>query len=180
MTSVRLRIDPLQEVRIKKALKKHKGVCIWASPSSDPDGPDVGTWLLSPRQMHLIQQSDGNYPTKLTFSADQLRQNLKHTGGFLPLLASALIPIIGSAVGAVVAREISGGSMPIHADPVYISRPTGTFSVRPQGEGLYLNPYAGRKPRGYGLFQGERSVKHSDVSHPDWNTSHKKILKTLL
>ena len=130
--------------------------------------------------MHLIQESDGNHPTKLTFSADQLRQNLKHTGGFLPLLASALIPIIGSAVGAVVEREISGGSIPTHTDPVYVSRSTGTFSVKPQGEGLYLGPYAGGRPRGYGLFQGERSVKHSDVRHPDWYDSHKKILKTLL
>ena len=155
-------------------------MCIWASPSSDPDGPDVGSWLLSPKQTHLIQQSDGNHPTKLTFSAGQLRQNLKHTGGFLPLLASALIPVIAGAVGGIVEKEISGGSIPTDRGPVYVSRPTGTFSVKPQGEGLYLAPYAGRRPRGYGLFEGQRSIKHSDVHSPNWGACHKKILKTIL
>ena len=177
MDPVRLKIDPLQEVRIKKALQHHKGVCVWAAPTSEPDGPEVGTWLLSPRQMHQIHQAGGQ-PTRLTFSRAQLKKNLGHEGGFLPILASALIPIIGSAVGAIVENEIAGGSIPITDAPVHISRPSGTFYVQPQGEGLYLAPYP-RRPRGHGLHMGDRNIKVSDVHHPEWQDFHKKILKSI-
>ena len=175
MTVVQLKISPLQDVRIKKAIQRQKGVCIWATPTSEPDGPQVGPWILSDRQLHKLKHSE-SHPTKLQFSADQLKQNLKHEGGFLPLLASALIPLVSGVVGGVIEKEISGGSIP----SIYVSRPTGTVCVKPHREGLYLGPYAGRRPRGHGLFQGEKNIRHTEIKHPDWEASHKTLLKTLL
>ena len=172
MTSAWLKIDPLQEVCIRVALQNHKGGCVWTSPTSEPDGPDVGTWLFTSRHMHHIHES-GRQPTKLTFSANQLRQNLRHKGGFLSLLARGLIPIIESAVGAVVEREIAGGS-------IHVSHLTVTFSTKPCGEGLYLGLYLGCKPRRYRWFQGEKNVRFLDVRHPDWYDLHQKILKNIM
>ena len=179
MTAVQLKLDPLQDVKIKSALKNHKGVCLTVTPTSEMDnGTDTGEWILSPRQLKNLQLANGA-PTKLTFSCDQLRKNLHHEGGFLPLLASALIPIIGSAVGAVVEREIAGSGIEA-GEPILHSRPNGTYSISPSGSGLYLAPWPGKRPRGYGLYEGGSVVRHQNIRHPEWMETHKKLLKTIL
>lgn len=179
MTAVQLKLDPLQDVKIKRALKNNRGVCLTVTPTSDMDnGTDTGEWILSPRQLCKLKEANGA-PAKLTFSSDQLKKNLHHDGGFLPLLASALIPIIGSAVGAVVEREIAGSGIGA-GEPVLHSKPSGTFQISPSGSGLYLSPWPGKRPRGYGLYEGGSIIRHRDIKHPDWMDAHKKLLKTIL
>ena len=117
------------------------------------------------------------FPTKLTFSAEQLKRNLKDTGGFLPLLASLLIPVIGGAIGGVMEKSIAGGGMDM---PILNSQPGGTLEILPSGEGLYLSPWPGKKPTGYGLWEGEHSVRHSSIHHSKWSDAHKKLLKSIL
>ena len=178
MTCVQLKLDDLQDAKIKRAIKNQRGVCVLVTPTQEGDnGENVGQWLLSPRQLKKLHKSDV-FPTKLTFSAAQVKKNLQHTGGFLPLLASALIPIIGSAIGAVVEKEISGGS--ISPEPILHSQPGGCLEISRSGEGLYLSPWPGKRPRGYGLWEGGNSVKHTKIHHPRWSDSHKKLLKSLL
>ena len=203
MTSQKLKLDPLQDTRIKKALQNHKGVCLTVAPAAQDteDSNDTGAWLLSPRQMQKLAHGNGG-PVKLTFSNAQLHQNLHHTGGFLPLLAAAILPIIGSAIGGVVEREIAkggglhspvdGGQMPVHdheqllgssshgGAPLVHHTPSGTVEIIPQGSGLYLNPYMGRRPRGYGLYGvGGQRVGRGDLTR-GWTQRHRRLLKTIL
>ena len=185
MTTQRLKLDPLQETRIRRALQNHKGVCLTVTPATadTPDGEDTGVWLLSPRQLKRLSSGNGG-PVKVTFSNAQLHQNLNHTGGFLPLLAAAILPIIGSAIGGVVEREIAkGGALNVDDDtgPSVISHsPAGTVQISPQGTGLYLNPYMGKRPRGYGLWSNSgRTVSKGDLQK-GWGNSHIRLLKTIL
>ena len=81
MTCVQLKLDDLQDVKIKRAIKNQRGVCVLVTPTQEEDnGKNVGQWLVSPRQLEKLKGSDGT-PTKLTFSAEQLKRNLQHTGG---------------------------------------------------------------------------------------------------
>ena len=58
---------------------------------------------------------------------------MKHKGGFLPLLAAALAPIIGGVAGGLIEKEIAG---------------SGIYSNKKKsGSGMYLNPFMGRKHR---------------------------------
>ena len=178
MTCVQLKLDDLQDAKLKRAIKHQRGVCVLVTPTQEGDnGQNVGQWILSKKQVEKLHKADV-FPTKLTFSAEQIKKNLHHTGGFLPPLAGALLPIIGSAIGGVVEREIAGGNLDIQ--PVMLSRPGSVTEISPNGKGLYLSPWPGKRPRGYGLYMGDASIKHSNIHHPTWTDSHKKLLKTLL
>ena len=47
-------------------------------------------------------------------------------------------------------------------------------------QGLYLSPWLGKRPRGYGLWQGEDNVKHTNIHFPKWTDLPKKLLKVIL
>ena len=108
-----------QEKRIRRALKKHKGLRLTfikkSNDAGDNDGGQQqqmsGTWLLKPSQWKVYNRAVPNSTFRLTFSAADLAKNVNHSGGFLGLLAAILGPIIGGVAGAAVDRAISGSGV---------------------------------------------------------------------
>ena len=107
-----------QEKRIRRALKKQKGLRLTFKKSDgggDNDGGQhqqmAGTWLLKPSQWKVYNRAAPNSTFRLTFSAADMAKNINHSGGFLPLLAAILGPIIGGKAGAAVDRAISGAGV---------------------------------------------------------------------
>ena len=112
-----------QEKRIRRALKKQKGLRLTFKKSDggggggDNDGGQqqhqqmAGTWLLKPSQWKVYNRAAPNSTFRLTFSAADLAKNVNHSGGFLGLLAAILGPIIGGVAGAAVDRAISGAGV---------------------------------------------------------------------
>ena len=102
-----------QEKRIRRALKKHRGLRLTFTKSDDNHHQQMsGTWLLKPSQWKIYNRAAPNATFRLTFSAEDLVKNMKHSGGFLGLLAAILGPIIGGVAGAAVDRAISGSGVP--------------------------------------------------------------------
>ena len=108
-----------QEKRIRRALKKNKGLRLTfikkSNDAGDNDGGQQqqmsGTWLLKPSQWKVYNRAVPNSTFRLTFSAADLAKNVNHSGGFLGLLAAILGPIIGGVAGAAVDRAISGAGV---------------------------------------------------------------------
>ena len=61
---------------------------------------------------------------------------MKHKGGFLPLLAAALAPVIGGVVGGLIEKEIAGSG-------IYHKKRRRKKKDKKRGSGMYLNPYMG-------------------------------------
>ena len=59
-------------------------------------------------------------------------ENMRHKGGFLPLIAAALAPIIGGIAGGFIEKEIAGSRLP------------KLYTVEKCGQGLKLNPWVGQ------------------------------------
>ena len=52
MTSVQLKLDDLQDAKIKRAIKNQRGVCVLVTTTQEEDnGKNVGQWLLPKRQL---------------------------------------------------------------------------------------------------------------------------------
>ena len=69
------------------------------------------------------------------FKHEHLVENMKHKGGFLPLLAAAIAPIIGGVAGGLIEKEIAGSG-------IYKKKKgTGMYLNPYKGSGMYLNPY---------------------------------------
>ena len=100
-----------QEKRIRRALKKHKGLRLTFTKSDNQQQQMSGTWLLKPSQWKIYNRAAPNSTFRLTFSAADLAKNVNHSGGFLGLLAAILGPIIGGVAGAAVDRAISGAGV---------------------------------------------------------------------
>ena len=64
----------------------------------------------------------------LQFKHEHLVENMRHSGGFLPLIA-ALAPVLGGIAAGAIERGIAGSGIG--------PRTSGGR----QGQGLYLNPY---------------------------------------
>ena len=139
-----------QEKRIRRALKKHKGLRLTFTKSdSGDDGRQQmsGTWLLKPSQWKIYNRAAPNTTFRLTFSAADLAKNVNHSGGFLGLLAAILGPIIGGVAGAAVDRAIAGSGVPF-------AKKGGTVSVAKKRPLLSANGgvVAGSSsPRAYSL-----------------------------
>ena len=67
---------------------------------------------------------------------------MKHKGGFLPLIAAALAPVIGGIAGGLIERKIAGKG-------IYQQKKNA-------GSGLYLNP---KKNSGSGLYLNAKKNK---------------------
>ena len=85
--------------------------------------------LLTPAQFKKYHSAKTGKVVSLPFEHKHLVENMKHKGGFLPLLAAALAPIIGGVAGGLIEKEIAG---------------SGIYNKK-NGAGLYLNPYMGRR-----------------------------------
>ena len=71
-------------------------------------------------------------PVPLHFKHEHLVENMKHRGGFLPLIAAALAPVLGGIAAGAIERGIAGSG---------IHTPYRTLGSHGTGSGLYLNPY---------------------------------------
>ena len=67
---------------------------------------------------------------------------MKHKGGFLPLIAAALAPVIGGVAGGLIEREIAGSGI------YKKKKKTSSKKRKSKGSGMYLNPYTKKSGRG--------------------------------
>ena len=164
MTEVTVLIEPSQEKRILRALRRGKGCKIKVrkidtdqeSPMSlsrdvHAKHPSKGILLLNPSQMKRYQKASPG-PISIPFRHTDLQQNMKCKGGFLPILAAALAPVIGGIAGGLIEREIAGSGVK-HPKIVWCKK-SGAYEVKPMsdGQGLHLRPWQHTRPSGFGLY----------------------------
>ena len=129
-----LNIIPNQEYKIMKAYKRKRGCQIKAkkmgSTASCKDN-----MLLTPAQFKKYHSAKTGKIVSLPFEHKHLMKNMKHKGGFLPLLAAALAPVIGGVAGGLIDKAIAGSG--IYKEECCCNKR--------KGSGMYLNPYMGRR-----------------------------------
>ena len=122
-------VDPGQENRIRKAIKNKKGCRIRVTKHQHP-GPHH--LLVTTNALKRYAKAQQGESVPLSFKHEHLKENLKHLGGFLPLIAALLAPVIGGVAGGLIEKEIAGSGIKgkgLHLNPYQA------------GNGLYLNPY---------------------------------------
>ena len=153
-TAVQVHILPGQEMRIHNALKLHKSITIHFSTlnaSNTPPGSDkkIGYLCFTPSQVTKIQNATPGTNFSFHFTPAQLKANMKHKGGFIPLLAAFLAPVLGGIIGGVAEKAISGsglskkttGSAIKNSRPLLLHKPRGTLKISSHARGLFLSPY---------------------------------------
>ena len=98
--------------------------------------------LLTPAQFKKYHSAKTGKIVSLPFEHKHLVDNMKHKGGFLPLIAAALAPIIGGVAGGLIEKEIAGSG--IHHKKSG-SKKKKKNRKKKKGAGMYLNPYMGRR-----------------------------------
>ena len=93
--------------------------------------------LLTPAQFKKYHSSKAGKIISLPSEHKHLVENMKHRGGFLPLLAAAIAPILGGVAGGLIEKEIAGSG--IYHEKYKCQK------KRKNGSGMYLNPYMGRR-----------------------------------
>ena len=147
-TPLRVHIQPNQENRFKRAIQKRTRTIVRFALAASPS-QNNGILCLTHQQMLKVQKAPCGTPFQFTFSAAQIKANLQHEGGFLPLLLAALAPILGGVVGGIAERAIAGGSG-LHDDVLW-KRKKRIFRLTSHGDGLFLAPYSSsRIPTRYG------------------------------
>ena len=94
--------------------------------------------LLTPAQFKKYHSTKDGKIVSLPFQHKHLMENMKHKGGFLPLLAAAIAPILGGVAGGLIEKEIAGSGL----EECKCRKKT---KKRKSGSGMYLNPYMGRR-----------------------------------
>ena len=92
--------------------------------------------LLTPDQFKKYHSTKTGKIVSLPFEHKHLVENMKHRGGFLPLLAAAIAPILGGVAGGLIEKEIAGSGL---------CKCRKKTKKRKSGSGMYLNPYMGRR-----------------------------------
>ncbi len=137
MIPTKLYLEPNQEKCIMTAFRNKKGCQIKARKRAN--GSYHGEMLLTPSQWLKYQKEKNGKVMSFPFKHEHLVENMKHKGGFLPLIAAALAPIIGGIAGGFIERGIAGKG-------IYKKRsPKKKNNKKNAGSGLYLNPYKPRK-----------------------------------
>ena len=124
---------------------------------------------MTQQQSLKIRKAPVGTHFSFAFSPAQVKANMKHEGGFLPLLAAALIPIVSGIIGGVAEKAIAGSGLKAsnHQDFV-LRKKSHMVKLSPRGQGLFLTPYsnyASYFPKGHGLF----------LSPPRYGQGFKKI-----
>ena len=118
-----------------RAYYKKKG-CRIKAKKMGPKAVCKSSMLLTPDQFKKYHSTKTGKIVSLPFEHKHLVENMKHRGGFLPLLAAAIAPILGGVAGGLIEKEIAGSGM-------YECRKK--TKKRKSGSGMYLNPYMGRR-----------------------------------
>ena len=151
-------IHPGQNAKIRKALKLGKGcrIQVVKKGSSTSGQPHQQQLLVTPAHIEKYQKASHGSIVSLPFKHEDLKKN--HRGGFLPLIAAALAPIIGGVAGGLIEKEISGsgirtsrgrgrgrvngsGLTVFRGKPVW--RGPKLYTVEKHGSGMILNPWMG-------------------------------------
>ena len=135
-----LYVGPNQEKRIMKAYQKRRG-CRVKVRKGAAASHHQGEMLLTPQQWMKYQATANGKSFNIPFKHEELVKNMKHKGGFLPLIAAALAPIIGGVAGGLIERKIAGSG-------IYKKKKTSSKKKIPRGSGMYLNPYMKKSGRG--------------------------------
>lgn len=131
MIPSKLQVEPNQETRIKNALKKQKGCRIKVRKING--GPH--SLLLRQSHRKRYDKAAPGSVVSLPFRHDELVANMHHKGGFLPLIAAVLAPLLGGLLGGLIEKKVSGRGLP--------QRGSGLFLNPWKGSGLYLNSWMG-------------------------------------
>ena len=137
MIPTQLYIEPNQEKRIMTAFRKRKGCRINVRRGAARGNFHHGEMWLTPSQWTKYQAAANGKQIALPFQHEHLVKNMKHKGGFLPLIAAALAPIIGGVAGGLIECEIAGSR-------IYKKKKNASPKKKmksAQGSGMYLNPY---------------------------------------
>ena len=137
-----LYVEPNQEKRIMKAYQKRRGCRIKVRKGTATTSHHRGEMLLTPQQWTKYQATTRGKSFNIPFKHEELAANMKHKGGFLPLIAAALAPIIGGVAGGLIEREIAGSGI------YKKKRKTSSKKRKSTGSGMYLNPYMKKSGRG--------------------------------
>ena len=132
---------PNQERRIMKAYKSKKGCRIKAKKMRS-SASCKSNMLLTPTQFKKYHSTKTGKIVSLPFQHKHLVENMNHKGGFLPLIAAALAPIIGGVAGGLIEKEIAGSGI-YHKKRG--RRKMKKSEKKKKGSGMYLNPYMGRR-----------------------------------
>ena len=134
-----LYVGPNQEKRIMKAYQKRRG-CRIKVRKGTAASHHRGEMLLTPQHWAKYQATAHGKSYNIPFKHEELIENMKHKGGFLPLIAAALAPIIGGVAGGLIEREIAGSGI--------YKKKTSSNKRKSKGTGMYLNPYMKKSGRG--------------------------------
>ena len=145
MIPVQLEVSPNQEKKLQTALRREKGCRL--KVGKVPGGPH--TMVMRNPYVKRYHETPNGREVILPFSHRDLVRNLHHKGGFLPLIAAALAPIIGGVAGGLIEREIAGSGFRSSGRPWWHGGKIGQkkkkkptlYSMEKHGEGLYLAPW---------------------------------------
>ena len=84
-----MHLMPYQERRILTSFKKRKG-CIIKAKKLNPTVAANGEMLLTPSQFLKYRDAKHDKVVKIPFQHAHLRKNMKHEGGFLPMISDSL------------------------------------------------------------------------------------------
>ena len=101
--------------------------------------------LLTPTQLKKYHSAKTGKIVSLPFQHKHLVENMGHRGGFLPLIAAALAPIIGGVAGGLIEKSIAGSG--IYHKKCRRRKSNKKGKKKKKGSGMYLNPYMGRRYR---------------------------------
>ena len=157
-------IQPGQHAKIKRALKQSKGCRIQVKKGSAASGQQL---LVTPAHVEKYRKASHGSIVSLPFRHEDLKKN--HRGGFLPLLAAALAPVIGGVAGGLIEKGIAGsGIRDWKSKPWWLGGKISggggggganhhkLFTVKKHGSGMILNPWKGG---GGGRREGVYSMK---------------------
>ena len=95
---------PNQERRIMKAYKRRKG-CRIKARKMGPNASCKTSVLLAPTQFKKYHSAKTGKLVSLPFQHKHLVENMKHKGGFFPLITAALAPVTGGIAGGLIDRD---------------------------------------------------------------------------
>lgn len=130
-------VQPGQESKIQKALKNSKGCNIKVRKGASLNGK----LLVSPTHIDKYKKACHGSVVNLPFRHQDLQKN--HRGGFLPLLAAVLAPVLGGVAGGLIEKEIAGSG--IRQPQQWKKRKNKQlYTVEKHGSGMFLNPWPAR------------------------------------
>ena len=99
-------VGPNQEKRIMKAYQKRRGCRIKVRKGTAATSHHRGEMLLTPQQWAKYQATTHRKSFNISFKYGELTENMKHKGGFLPLIDVALALVIGGVAGGLVVEMV--------------------------------------------------------------------------